>query len=312
MSRRIVRIRKKSNNISTSNTRYYKTENFNIGLIIPITSRKRNYKTVEDTDFFKLLLKSFVETYDKTKKYSYNFYLGYDDDDPFFTKNKEIMISHFDSLASENCKLQMVKIENLKGKVGEIWSRLADLASKDNDYLYQIGDDIRMISERWEDIFIEHLMRRNNIGAIGPWDTCANDGRILTQSFVHVTHLQIFGDYYPKEIKNWHIDDWISEIYQAKPLEFVKVRNSGGEPRYKIVDDVENYKSVFKKTLPIFEKYKKTLELEVVYVKSPKELHFVHDNRRFVCSNRLVKWDYKIDELSQLKDEVIKAYEANR
>ena len=56
----------------------------------------------------------------------------------------------------------------------------------------------------------------------------------MTQSFVSRKHMEIFGYYFPDEIINWCIDDWISEVYQPNyyfPLKkFVK--NLGGNPRY--------------------------------------------------------------------------------
>jgi len=36
---------------------------------------------------------------------------------------------------------------------------------------------------------------------------------ILTQSFVHRTHVLIFDTYYPTFFKNWFSDQWITSIY---------------------------------------------------------------------------------------------------
>ena len=69
------------------------------------------------------------------------------------------------------------------------------------------------------------------------------EDRLLTQSFVHRTHYDIFGYYYPKEIMNWGIDDWITEIYGALNLSFYSpihsIANKGGEPRYDVVNERE-------------------------------------------------------------------------
>ena len=47
--------------------------------------------------------------------------------------------------------------------------------------------------------------------------------RIFTQSFVHRTHLEIFGFLYPPVFRNWYSDDWISEVYKPD----WKIQNHG-------------------------------------------------------------------------------------
>lgn len=50
-----------------------------------------------------------------------------------------------------------------------------------------------------------------NLGATGPRD--ANNDKIFTHSFVHRTHIDIFGHLFPPSFKNWWSDDWISTVY---------------------------------------------------------------------------------------------------
>ena len=228
-------------------------DNFVIGVIVPVCSRKRNYNNILDTDFFRILVNSFTKTYDKSGKYRYNFYLGYDDDDSFFIDNKEEMKTEFDRIFENKIGFNMIEMINLQGKVGEIWSRLADVSSKECDYLYQIGDDIEIISSDWENVFITELLKNNNIGVTGPNDI--NNPRLLTQSFVHTTHLKIFTDYYPKEIKNWYIDDWITAVYRPSKIRHIMVRNSGGAPRYNVVNDKNNFLRVLNVSKKILEEY---------------------------------------------------------
>ncbi len=228
-------------------------DNLTIGIIVPVCSRKRNYENVLDTDFFRLLVNSFSKTYDKSGKYNYNFYLGYDNDDLFFINNKERMKTEFDRIFENKIGFNMIEMINLQGKVGEIWSRLADVSSKECDYLYQIGDDIEIISSDWENVFISELLKNDNIGVTGPNDI--NNPRLLTQSFVHTTHLKIFTDYYPKEIENWYIDDWITAVYRPSKIRHIMVRNSGGDPRYNIVNDKNNFLGVLNVSKKILEEY---------------------------------------------------------
>lgn len=317
MSRRIVRIRKKIESVKNPypNISYYPDENYKIGFIIPVTSRKRKYKNIEGIDFFRILFTSFLKTVDKSGKYKYSFHLGYDDDDEFFSSNKEKIIEHFKNISIdfEDLELEifLYEIKNLKSKVGEIWSKLAEYASFDNDYLYQIGDDICILSPGWEDRFIGKLISQNNIGVVGPNDI-NNRNNILTQSFVHVTHLQIFGTYYPSRLKNWYIDNWIGDIYKASQEKDLKVKNMGGAPRYNVENNKKLYSEVLEETKPILEEYKKSLFLEeVVYFKCKGEISFVHENKRFIGSNRLVKYDYEIEEeieYCDLKERIVEVY----
>jgi hypothetical protein len=52
----------------------------------------------------------------------------------------------------------------------------------------------------------------NFVGVVGPNHQGGNE-RILTQDFVHRTHLTVFGDYYPRELSNWWVDDWMTRVY---------------------------------------------------------------------------------------------------
>tara|TARA_B110001452_G_C15113478_1_gene388167 strand:+ start:282 stop:785 length:504 start_codon:yes stop_codon:yes gene_type:complete len=52
-----------------------------------------------------------------------------------------------------------------------------------------------------------------NLGATGPTD--ATNARIFTHAFVHRTHLDIHGRFFPRAFANWYSDDWISNVYGA-------------------------------------------------------------------------------------------------
>ena len=50
--------------------------------------------------------------------------------------------------------------------------------------------------------------------------------------------MELFGYYFPPEIKNWFCDDWINEVYRKLnafyPLQNHKCENLGGNPKYNI------------------------------------------------------------------------------
>ena len=53
--------------------------------------------------------------------------------------------------------------------------------------------------------------------------------------------MEIFGWYFPEEIKNWCCDDWYNMVYHPKylyPLHNHFAVNLGGQPRYDINNDV--------------------------------------------------------------------------
>ena len=208
-----------------------------IGFIIPsrtiFKDKKKNIKMIQDLPIIKYLLPSFQDKCDKNGKYSYNFYVGYDYDDTFYKENKLKIIEFIKrNFNIKNLNISFIEFDKSYsgGKVAAIWSELANIAVKNNcEYLYQLGYDIIFKDSGWENKFITKLQENNNLGVVGPLDL--NNSKLLTQSFVHKTHLDIFKTYYPKEIVNIYCDDWIPEVYKPDRsfiLQDVKVMNSGG------------------------------------------------------------------------------------
>jgi len=52
-----------------------------------------------------------------------------------------------------------------------------------------------------------------NIGVVGPLHQGGNED-ILTYDFVHRTHIDIFGYYYPRVFTDWWADNWMSHVYE--------------------------------------------------------------------------------------------------
>jgi hypothetical protein len=62
-------------------------------------------------------------------------------------------------------------------------------------------------------------------GAVGPLCRQGNT-KILTHDFTHRLHMEVFGmEYYPPELTDWWMDDWIARVYgssrtrQSKSIE---------------------------------------------------------------------------------------------
>ena len=97
-----------------------------------------------------------------------------------------------------------------------MWNVLFKKAYEDGcDYFYQCGDDICFKTEGWVNDCIKTLIKNRNIGLTGPIN---NNSSILTQAFVSRKHMEIFGWFFPKEIKNWCCDDWYNMVYYPKYL----------------------------------------------------------------------------------------------
>jgi hypothetical protein len=72
-----------------------------------------------------------------------------------------------------------------------------------------------MKTGNWTESFIRVLSGYNppKIGVVGPNHSGGNTG-ILTYDFVHRTHVDVFGFYYPRLFTDWWGDDWVTMIYR--------------------------------------------------------------------------------------------------
>jgi len=92
----------------------------------------------------------------------------------------------------------------------------------------------------WIKECILELQSDNNIGVSGLQNINGNI-KIITQPFVHKTHIDIFGYFYPEEIINWYCDDWINEIYSKNRYIINNIftsSNNGIEERYNVISNV--------------------------------------------------------------------------
>jgi len=92
------------------------------------------------------------------------------------------------------------------------------------DYMYRINDDTRMLTGGWTEKFISTLEGYDppRVGVVGPKHSGGNVG-ILTYDFVHRTHVDLFGFYYPRIFTDWFGDNWITRVY--KPNRSTKLSN---------------------------------------------------------------------------------------
>jgi len=230
-----------------------------IALLIPSTSRGRDWKSVKDTYLFNHTIKTLGITYDK--EHEYRFYIGIDRGDPVYDK-KEVQqyLERFVAVI-QNASIEFIYMDGItRGHLTVMWNRLFRKAYEDgNDYFFQCGDDISFETPGWVNACIETLQNSDDIGMAGPLNTTA---RILTPSFVSRKHMEIFGFYFPEEIINWCCDDWINWVYQKPgrlfPLRTHSCVNIGGPPRYNVNND-EGFHLRYIKSLDKLRKFASTI-----------------------------------------------------
>jgi len=207
--------------------------NYKVAILIPATSNGKNWETVQQCFLWKVFLKSFKKT--RTKSLKYTLYFGYDHDDKLFSTDESLK-SLEEKVNSLNINFKPMSLNVEKGYVTKMWNILFEQAYKDgNDYFFQFGDDIQFLKKGWDTKMIDALLKNNNLGVSGPYDT--NNRRLLTQTGVSRKHYDIFKYYFPLDFKNWYCDDWINQVYQPDNFFFlktVKICNLGGKPRYNV------------------------------------------------------------------------------
>ena len=245
---------------------------YKIGIIIPSTSRKRPWSNILESYLYTHLIRSLLTTYNN--EHEYKIYVVTDDDDPIYSKQDErAKIIRFLSVM-KNVSIEFLSSNGIpKGHVTLMWNRAFKCAYEDNcDYFFQCGDDIIFLTKDWTNKSINLLLKFDNIGLTGPldydrWHSGPNSRPggfrfIQTQSFVSRKHMDIFGFYFPPEIKNWYCDDWMTNVYSPKYFYMIHcfVKNAGGTPRYEVIGSLNPNDPIRKKCFELVEKHKKLLQ----------------------------------------------------
>ena len=192
--------------------------------------------------------------------HEYVVYIGYDCDDPLFSKKYEQEYLRIFEKYYTHVSFQFIELHDHPGYLTKMWNHLFRRAYDDGcDYFFQCGDDILFKTNGWIQDCIDTLLEHDNIGLTGPDNL---NGRILTQSFVSRKHMEIFGEYFPEVIINWGCDDWYNWVYEGYlyKLKGHICTNEGGKPRYLINYD-EHFEDDFHKSL--FHLRKEVMELAV-------------------------------------------------
>lgn len=110
--------------------------------------------------------------------------------------------------------LRLVRVNNTLKKPGPVFLEMARAAYDGGaHYFYRVNDDTEL-SATWPKLFVKTLQSLSSpYGVVGPICEQGNQ-KILTHDFVHRIHMDIFEmNYYPPQLTDWWMDDWISLVY---------------------------------------------------------------------------------------------------
>jgi len=211
---------------------------FKVGMLVPMTSRGRDWKSLEDSYFLNHSFPTVIKSNRRDSMLNMidiHWYLAVDEGDLIYSKEnllKSVVNEKPDHLHIFSWPMEV------SGNICELWNRLFKEAFKDGcSYFYQMGDDIYFYpscSFNWIMSSIECLQMHSNIGVTGP--VSHRTVLKLTQCFVHRNHGLIFGmNFFPSGYRNYGVDEWSNYVYQPHHFYWLKNKkyyNCSGLPRY--------------------------------------------------------------------------------
>jgi len=174
------------------------------------------------TDFqlFTTFLPSFCKT--ASLGYGYAFYMAFDYSDSAFANPTFLNVFQrtFRTFMDTNCpsgirtSLHMVQCSHAAKPAWAQNDAMLDAYLDNVEYFYRINDDTVLETKQWTETFISKLKRYDppNLGVVGPTHAGGNT-EILTYDFVHRTHVDVLGFYYPRLFTDWWGDDWVTNVY---------------------------------------------------------------------------------------------------
>lgn len=178
-------------------------------------------------DFLTKFLLTFCKS--ASKHFTYTFYFAYDYNDFWF---KQVEFRHelklkFNTFIEELCNVRVLwlslVVNNDAGSPARAQNKAMMEAYLDGaEYFYRVNDDTLFTSYNWTSKLVEALGNFDppNVGVVGPVHQGDNPF-VMTYDFVHYTHVEIFGFYYPHYFKDWGGDTWMTEVYPSRNSEVV-------------------------------------------------------------------------------------------
>lgn len=201
-----------------------------------ITSHNEEHLSLENIAYKLPFLRTLVPSFCKTASagYEYHFYAAFDMRDPHLIKEQfmEAIYERFNEIVELICPknsksfLHFVQCNHNHNPTWAQNDAMMEAYLDHVEYYYRLNDDTLMLTPGWTETFIDGLQGFSppNVGVVGPLHKGGNEA-ILTYDFVHRTHIDIFGYYYPRVFTDWWADDWITKVYgDMRTLKMPSVR----------------------------------------------------------------------------------------
>jgi len=184
--------------------------------IVACVKSRHDLHSVERTALASAFLPSLVKTItaEEIRAWRIGLYLCADDTDQFYV-SRAAAIHNLSATLAPWLDLRLLFYPAMRNRVPNREATLQAYADG-AEYLHRTNDDISFMSAHWLTDAVTALRSLSppNIGVVGP--KVYGDGLrggATTLDVVHRTHLDIFQDYYPTQLDNWFVDDWIAFTY---------------------------------------------------------------------------------------------------
>ena len=192
-----------------------------------ITSRGLKSLTDENARYQFPFLRTFLPSFCRTSSpgYQYHFYLSFDHNDTFFQQltTFNLFQRRLDEIQAKLCppglviRLHFIQCSHVGKPAWAQNDAMMEAYLDDAEFFYRVNDDTHLLTPGWAEAFVAGLAQYSppNVGVVGPRHF-GGHSRILTYDFVHRTHIDVFGFYYPRVFTDWWADDWITRVYSPR------------------------------------------------------------------------------------------------
>lgn len=190
-----------------------------VAILLGATSSKVDAPSPHTMALFTVALRSIAKTVECG--FRYTVYVGYDAGDAFYDTHdgQDTLMTWFrdnvqSRLQSRGIVINLVpvRVDNPIHKPGPVFNAIAWRAYEAGaTFFFRINDDSMLVTSWTSAMACALCSLGAPYGVVGPVDS--EHPTVLTHDFVHRTHMHIFDDYYPFQLTDWWLDDWITGVY---------------------------------------------------------------------------------------------------
>ena len=213
--------------------------NIKFSVAIGLGLKYKQKISIKKMPFFTLLLDSFCRT--TSEGYTYYFMIACDSSDEMFQSNttRENFENYFLKMLAVNCTASVRNNTSLHWTVtynkglparAQNDAMVAAYHHCNCDYYFRCVDDAIFETEGWTERLISGLQNMDppNVGFVGP-KIKNSPKNLITMEFVHRTHFENFGHYYPYLFQSCWADSWLNHVYSPTHKKVIE------QVRYQII-----------------------------------------------------------------------------